>query len=197
MESVYLLIESGMFKEAVDELCDIEGICARAKAGPGVVHTTIAYLEKLKSENAVDSDDKVRVVHYLRWLRRSVDLINGNPSAFIVSTIFEQPKESLLIKEMERLIRKDYGLPRYGISAIHDTEDVWIRCRQLGGYDKFDNLLSILRGHTSDVNSVAVSPDGKTLFSSSSDNTVRIWDLNSGSCSAVRLFYLNRAWKEI
>ena len=32
---------------------------------------------------------------------------------------------------------------------------------------------------------MAVSPDGKTLFSSSWDNTVRVWDLTSRSCSAV------------
>src|SRR2546426_12584722 len=40
--------------------------------------------------------------------------------------------------------------------------------------------LKELKGHTSFVNSVNFSPDGKTLASGSSDNTVRIWDVSQG-----------------
>lgn len=37
-------------------------------------------------------------------------------------------------------------------------------------------------GHTSDVWSVAFSPDGRTLVSGSDDQTVRVWDVKPGSC---------------
>ncbi len=38
-----------------------------------------------------------------------------------------------------------------------------------------------LKGHTSGVNSVAFSPDGKRIVSDSGDNTVKVWDADTGS----------------
>ena len=38
---------------------------------------------------------------------------------------------------------------------------------------------STLMGHRGEVNTVVVSPDGKTIISGSDDRTIRIWDLNS------------------
>ena len=40
---------------------------------------------------------------------------------------------------------------------------------------------TFLAGHTGDVNSVAFSPDGKTITSGSSDNTIRLWDVSTGT----------------
>lgn len=42
-----------------------------------------------------------------------------------------------------------------------------------------------LMGHEGRVRSVAVSPDGKWAASGSDDNTVKIWDLESGECRAT------------
>merc|ERR1711998_754733 len=45
-----------------------------------------------------------------------------------------------------------------------------------------DPCIMVLNGHSSSVNSVCYSPDGKTLASGSYDGTVRIWDVMSGEC---------------
>ena len=39
---------------------------------------------------------------------------------------------------------------------------------------------TVLEGHKSSVNSVAFSPDGKTLASGSNDNTIRLWNVETG-----------------
>jgi WD40 repeat protein len=44
------------------------------------------------------------------------------------------------------------------------------------------NCIKTLTGHTNWVWSVAFSPDGKTLVSSSYDQTVRLWDVTTGGC---------------
>jgi WD40 repeat protein len=41
-------------------------------------------------------------------------------------------------------------------------------------------FLRTLTGHTSRLYSVAFSPDGETLASGSSDNTIKLWDVSSG-----------------
>ncbi len=41
--------------------------------------------------------------------------------------------------------------------------------------------LVTLRGHTNAVNAVAVTPDGRRAVSGSSDNTLKVWDQESGA----------------
>jgi len=43
------------------------------------------------------------------------------------------------------------------------------------------NTGKTLRGHESEVNCVAFSPDGKLLATGSNDNTLRVWDAKTGS----------------
>ena len=40
-------------------------------------------------------------------------------------------------------------------------------------------------GHCDDVNSVAFSPDGKQLVSGSDDNSIKLWEIGSGTCTST------------
>ncbi|MCP5104203.1 MAG: DUF4365 domain-containing protein [bacterium] len=58
--------------------------------------------------------------------------------------------------------------------------------------EKKDSALMVLKGHDGVVWSVAVTPDGKRAVSGSEDQTLKVWDLNSGKCTAT--FKGHKAW---
>ena len=45
--------------------------------------------------------------------------------------------------------------------------------------------LHILKGHTDGINSVAFSPDGKTVLTGSDDNTACLWNVTTGELLQV------------
>ena len=48
-----------------------------------------------------------------------------------------------------------------------------------------DQARMVLKGHAGTVWSVAITPDGRTVVSSSLDKTLKIWDLVTGTCRAT------------
>jgi WD40 repeat protein len=51
-----------------------------------------------------------------------------------------------------------------------------------------------LIGHQQPVSSIAFSPDGQQLVSSSFDKTIKLWDTNSGKCLKTLLGHNSRIW---
>ena len=93
-------------------------------------------------------------------------------------------------------IQHAYNYARSGpvaVAAEHliDTEDVGVLLllpsTHRSEYNPHPALLktieiNTLEGHTDGGFSVSITPDGKTAVSGSEDNTLRVWDIESGQC---------------
>ena len=69
-------------------------------------------------------------------------------------------------------------------------------CLAVGsGYSQAADALAIeLKGHTGAVRSVCFSPDGKTVVSAGADETVRIWNVESGEVLQKLLGHTREVW---
>jgi WD40 repeat protein len=71
------------------------------------------------------------------------------------------------------------------LAGARTRTEPWLRpltaSLEKGGGARYRTLV----GHTSAVNSLAISANSKLIFSASSDRTVRVWDINLGSETAI------------
>ncbi|MEG4144435.1 WD40 repeat domain-containing protein, partial [Microcoleus sp. Pol12B5] len=64
--------------------------------------------------------------------------------------------------------------------ARQSKDSVWLRPLRGNLERANEGALRTLVGHTDSVNAVAIAPDGKTAISASRDQTLKIWDTESG-----------------
>jgi WD40 repeat protein len=93
-----------------------------------------------------------------------------------------------IAKDPKQLWSQLYGrlmsqeMPGIKTMLEHPPQTSWLRpltpsLHQAGGL-----LRCTLEGHEDSVNAVAITPDRRSAVSASDDNTLRVWDLNSGLC---------------
>ncbi|MBC6423679.1 MAG: hypothetical protein GDA38_20795 [Hormoscilla sp. SP12CHS1] len=53
---------------------------------------------------------------------------------------------------------------------------VYLRLAKVYDYILYNRSFRTLSGHSNNINSVEIAPDGKTLVSGSRDNNIKLWD---------------------
>jgi WD40 repeat protein len=121
-------------------------------------------------------------------------------TAVAASERAEQEAEKSLARQLAAQAERDAAIQQdrallLSVQAYRLFDDLQTRGALLKVLRTNERLLGFIKGHTSSVNSVVISPDSKTLVSTGKDASVRLWDMASrkslgeplqGQGSAVR-----------
>ncbi|MDI7276637.1 MAG: hypothetical protein QME94_11720, partial [Anaerolineae bacterium] len=121
-----------------------------------------------------------------------------------------------LVRQLEAVARSQPGvwLPPYLLGQVHlqrrdleaaraaldeaaelapESPEVQAALRRLGETPSMRCLRS-LESHTREVQTLAISPDGRSAVSGAGDNSLRVWDLASGECLRSLGGHTNAVW---
>jgi WD40 repeat protein len=185
-EAAHHLIQGGMYCEAVSELCQLEGICARSKSGQ--LFSALKQLKDLQQHiqegfGVASSSDKYnsvkkRVSDYITWLHCSLHTIRADPEGQILATASMQQLNSVVRQEAIDLYWAKLQ-PRDGHASY--SEFSFNPSVILGGNIQSDFFIhQVLHGHSDYVRSVAYSPCGNKVATVSRDTTLCVWDAKIG-----------------
>ncbi|MCC5614952.1 WD40 repeat domain-containing protein, partial [Nostoc sp. CHAB 5836] len=126
-------------------------------------------LDSLEEEEKLDPEQVKPLKLIQRTLQLSAHVLNQDPNQLVGQLWgrLQSFPETEIQKILVDAVQSKSEIPRlHPITASLTTP---------GG-----NLVRTLTGHNNSVLAVAIAPDGKTAVSGSSDNTLKVWDLQTG-----------------
>ncbi|KAL4078980.1 WD40-repeat-containing domain protein [Scleroderma yunnanense] len=129
----------------------------------GEAYGALAVAEHWLQGNKMEDEDVLRVIKDgIKFVSNFAGIIAESTPHLYLSALPFSPSQSTLI----RGVTVKFANMAQVVSGQHED---WPKNQH------------VLQGHTSFVWSVAFSPDGRNIVSGSSDNTIRIWDAQTGA----------------
>ena len=188
-------------KMAKAELCSVDGVCARGLVGESFNLVSQCALLLQKISKLSPEEDK-EILHFSKWIRR--DAHDFKSTDRILASLLRQPEKSLALQKYLNFQQRIFGLPWRVLGGSDEFDTIvsilkghegfvlctdWFEERIVSGDSNGTILIwdastgekiFELKGHSSEVSSVAWSPKGDQVVSGSRDNTVIIWDAATG-----------------
>ena len=141
-----------------------------------------AKLDAIGVQGLIEDYDLARVSDVLlsEGQTESLKLIQGaiRKSAHVL----ERDKTQLAGHLWGRLLDSEMpGIQAMLAQAKQSKDSPWLRPLKANLDRANEGALRTLVGHTTYVKAVAIAPDGKTAISASRDNTLKIWDTETGT----------------
>ena len=168
-----LLLEGGRINRLSRLLSDYDFIEAK------INHTQFGVKALIKDYDLINNTGLLNNLEYDSQSIKLLKLIQGalRLSAHIIS----QDTKQLAGQLSARLLDFDTPEIQQLLQQISKTQTTCLRSLRASLSSPSEPLELTLSGHIDSVNAVAVTPDGKQVISGSSDNTVKVWDLNTGA----------------
>ena len=173
--------------QAVSELCDFEGLCARLRCGDGYnviaqLGTLLATLKTLDSslDYGQVSAAIAKADHFRRWLKRDMAVINDAPERELFASCSEQPFSSVVRQSVVPAM-----LSGGDVATAIDESALMLSVVIGRSLPDFDDCEAVLRGHTACVRCVAWGLSSTKCVSGSDDGTIRVWIADTGAVEVV------------
>ena len=157
---------------AVEELCDLEVICAifLLEMEQKWLRCANKLLVHMRETRSTLSNSVQMLDNFLEWVLRSQEKIRVDPRLNIFETVQQESSTSLA----RRCLHRYFTMSRHGQMVGRNVG----RVLTMGGPDMSLSAAIVLRGHTDRILCIAWSPDGCYLASGSDDCTVRTWEVS-------------------
>ncbi|RDW85905.1 hypothetical protein BP5796_04230 [Coleophoma crateriformis] len=129
------------------------------------ISESISSIQSLQSlVKHTENPELAKLLHDIhRFILQNLWIIDIAPLQIFTSAVFFLPKNSIVRQMFQAQIPQ-------GISLLSNIDTEWDAC------------LQTLEGHQDTVWTVAFSSDGQLLASGSFDNTIKLWDPQTGTC---------------